>query len=158
MTISFNETTSSNYDCSGCNNKCEEFDHFPEFDSLTEMPNTSEVNLDCIDDTSVPRFGFISLQSEYESVFGAQMGVMQDECDTNSLPIVDFAQRSIIWFYTTSQIANTKLVREGDTLSYFVKVKESIFATARFRMNCVSIPKIEPNDTIVFKPYTYGCN
>ena len=142
---------------SSCNEGCEDFDNLPEFDSLIEIPNTNDVKLDCIDYVNVSGSGYISTQDEYESVFEAPMGAMQEECQPDSLPTVDFTERDIIWFYTIHEIVSTKLVRDGDTLSYYVKIQESIFGIGRFRMNCLSIPKIGSNDTVVFKPFTHGC-
>ena len=143
---------------SSCNEGCEDFDNFPEFDNLSEIPSTTDVDLNCIEYSAIPQYGFVTLQTDYESTFGAPMGSTLVDCNTDSLPSVDFFERSIIWFQTTRPTVNTKVVRNGDTLHYLVKVRESQFASLRFRMNCVSIPKIGFNDTIIFKANTYGCD
>jgi hypothetical protein len=129
----------------------------PEFDQLQNAPDIQEIDLDCIDNTSLPRTQVIYSDSIYKEMLNPFIEQALF-CDLDSLPEIDFETNMLIWSITTSEVASKVVTRQGSTIKHIVKMKESIFATGRFRMNAVTVPKLSESDTVIFEAYTYGCH
>ena len=141
----------------GCKRNCESFDMLSEFDQLHNAPDVQEVDLDCIDNTSLPRTQVIHSDSIYKEMLNPFI-VQALFCEFDSLPEIDFETNMLIWSITTSPTVNKVITRQGSTVKHIVKVEETIFASARFRMNAVAIPRLSESDTVIFEAYTYGCD
>ena len=139
----------------GCNS-CQEFDTMPEFDQLQNIPGFEEVNLDCTDDVSLPRTQIVSSDSVYRALFSPYLEQLTF-CGLDSLPEIDFDNRILIWSITTDVVVDKVVTREGNTVKHIVKVKTSSFASTRYRMNAVAIPKLAESDTLEFVTVIYGC-
>jgi len=147
----------------GCNNKCEPFDGMPEFDGLQTIQDIEELDFSCVDYELLPRTQVVLNDTGYqelvvESVYNGE------GCESYTVPSVDFNERTVLWNVLQFDCSNLntvikkKISREGNQLTYIIKVESTHFACGFTEINAVSIPKISETDTVIFKVVTYGCN
>lgn len=141
-----------------CNNHCEPFDQMPEFDELQNIPGVEEKDLDCIDYVNLPRTFIIQTDSVYQNMLGPLMSSGVSSCQPDTLPTIDFTTRTLLWAYTFDIDVEKAVVKNGNTITFLLKIKTSQFAIAHFRMNAVTIPRISETDTIIFEGVLFGCD
>ncbi len=146
-----------------CNQKCEDFDEMPEFDGLAGIEDIENLDFSCIEYESLPQMQVILGDSEYQDL--VVESVWHGEgCESYVVPAVDFNDRTILWNILQFDCSNLntvirrKVVREGNQITYIIKVKATHFACGFTEVNAISIPKINESDTVIFKVVMYGCN
>jgi len=143
-----------------CNHKCEDFDEMPGFDELQGIEDVEAIDLSCIALDSISLAGVIQDDSIYQHITTSLL-VGGIACESFQIPTIDFSTRTMLWNYSRAACSSEfkrLIIREGNTVTYTVKVYVDNFGCLNYDWNAVSIPKISETDTVVFKTVIYGCN
>jgi hypothetical protein len=128
----------------------------PEFDQLQNISGVEEIDLDCIDYETLPRTQVIQSDSVYRNVLTPLVG-HNPYCELDTLPVIDFDEHTLAWAITHHETVEKVILKEGNTLTYLFKAKTSTFPIGQFRMNAITIPKLNVTDTVIFSTVIYGC-